>query len=191
MKNSDAILVKKAQQGDNRAFEKLVKQYQNKVLYLAYDLVGNYIDAQDIAQNAFFQAFKSLPNFLEKSSFSTWIYRITTNAAIDFQRSKKRKQALSLNQPVTEQEDERELIDTLVDKDLSFDKKFENLDLKKLIERTAENLAPQQRAAFMLKFFHDKQTDEIAEILNCDPVTVRGHILRATLKIRKQLKEER
>ena len=190
MKNSDAILVKKAQLGDSRAFGKLVTRYQNKVLYLAYDLVGSYIDAQDIAQNSFFQAFKNLAFFQAKSSFSTWLYRITTNAAIDFQRSKKRKHAVSLNQPVSEKEDEREVIDTLMDRNLSIDKSIENQDLKKLIAQTAENLAPQQRAAFMLKFFHEKRTDEIAEILNCDPVTVRGHILRATLKIRKLLKEE-
>lgn len=190
MKNSDAILVKKAQQGDTQAFGKLVTRYQNKVLFLVYDLVGNYVDAQDIAQNAFFQAFKSLTSFQSKSSFSTWLYRITTNAAIDFQRSKKRKQAVSLNQPLSDKENERELIDNLMDKNLPLDEKFENMDLKKLIEQTAEKLAPQQRAAFMLKYFHDKRTDEIAEILNCDPVTVRGHILRATLKIKKQIKVE-
>ncbi len=191
MKISDDKLVEKAKMGDNRAFGKLVKRYQNKVLYLAYDLVGNYYDAQDVAQNVFYQAFKSLSFFKAQSSFSTWLYRITTNAAIDFQRSKKRRQAMSLNQPMSDKKDDRELIDTLKDSSKPFDKKVEDLDMKEIIDKTTESLPPQQRAAFVLKYFHDKPTEEIAEILNCDPITVRGHILRATLKLRKQLKAEK
>ncbi|OQX96125.1 hypothetical protein B6I21_01875 [candidate division KSB1 bacterium 4572_119] len=191
MINSDAKLVEKAKMGDDRAFGKLVRQYQNKVLYLAYDLIGNYVDAQDVAQNVFMRAFKSLSMFQEKSSFSTWLYRITTNAAIDFQRSRKRKHAISLNQPTSDKNGDRDLIDFLETKDMPFDKRIENLDMKDLIEETAKQLPPQQRAAFILKFFHDKKTDEIAEILDCDPVTVRGHILRATTKLRDQLKEEK
>jgi len=191
MKNTDDKLVEKAKMGDSRAFGKLVKLYQNKVLYLAYDLVGNYYDAQDVAQNAFYKAFKNLSFFKAQSSFSTWLYRITTNAAIDFQRSKKRRQAASLNQPISDKKDDRELIDTIKDSNKSFEKKTEDLDMKDLIEKTTESLPPQQRAAFVLKYFHDTSTEEIAEILNCDPITVRGHILRATLKIRKELKAEK
>jgi RNA polymerase sigma-70 factor, ECF subfamily len=191
MKNSDDKLVKKAKMGDSQAFGKLVKIYQKKVLYLAYDLVGNYYDAQDVAQNTFFQAFKNLPFFKGQSTFSTWLYRITTNAAIDFQRSKKRRQATSLNQPMSDDKEDRELIDSLKDSTQLFDKKMENLDLKELIKRETESLPPQQRAAFVLKYFHDKPTEDIAEILKCDPITVRGHILRATLKLKKQLKAEK
>lgn len=191
MKNSDAKLVEKSKMGDNGAFGILVKRYQNKVLFLAYDLLGDYNDAQDVAQNSFLQAFKNLPFFRAKSSFSTWLYRITTNAAIDFQRSKKRRRAVSLNQPKTDADDDRQLIDTLKDKSRSTEKKVEDLDLKELIARATEQLPPQQKAAFVLKYFHDKPADEIAEILNCDPVTVRGHILRATIKLRNQLKGER
>ena len=191
MKNSDDKLVHKAKMGDSRAFGKLVKRYQNKVLYLAFDLIGNYNDAQDVAQNVFFQAFKNITFFKSQSTFSTWLYRITTNAAIDFQRGKKRRKALSLNQPLSEDQDDRELIDVLPDDNRPFDEQLEACDLKKLIEKTTESLPPQQQAAFVLKYFHDRPTEEIAEILNCDPITVRGHILRATLKLRKQLKAEK
>ena len=191
MKNADDKLVKKAKMGDSDAFGKLVKRYQNKVLYLAYDLIGNYNDAQDVAQNVFFQVFKNIAFFKAQSTFSTWLFRITTNAAIDFQRSKKRRKAMSLNQSLSEDKDERELIDVLQDDDKPFDEKFEDIDLKDLIEKTIESLPPQQKAAFVLKYFHDKPTEEISEILNCDPITVRGHILRATLKLRKQLKAEK
>ena len=140
MKITDDKLVQKAKMGDNRSFGKLVNRYQNKVLYLAYDLVGNYNDAQDVAQNAFYNAFKNLPFFKAQSTFSTWLYRITTNAAIDFQRSKKRKQAASLNQPMFDREDERELIDTLKDTSKPLDKQVEDLDISKVIEETTNTI---------------------------------------------------
>ena len=190
MKNSDAKLVNKAKMGDRKAFGRLVKNYQNKVLFLAYDMIGDYNDAQDVAQNVFMHAFRKLNFFEGKSSFSTWLYRITTNAAIDFQRSKKRKHAVSLNQTKSKNDNDRQLIDTLKDNNVPIDEKIEQSDLKDLIAKTAEQLAPQQRAAFVLRYFHDKSTDEIAEIIDCDPVTVRGHILRDNLKIRKILKDE-
>lgn len=190
IKENDTKLVKKAKLGDRQAFGKLVKRYQNKVLYLAYDLIGNYTDAQDVAQNVFLQAFQKIVYFRDEASFSTWIYKITTNAAIDFQRSRKRRKSLFIDPP--QHEDQQTLsIENIEDPYQSIEKKIENSDLKELISRTVEGLSPQQKAAFVLKYFHDKGTEEIAKIIDCDPVTVRGHILRATLKLRKKLKDEK
>lgn len=191
IKENDRTLVKKAKLGDKQAFGKLVKRYQNKVLYLAYDLIGNYIDAQDVAQNVFLQAFQNIAFFRDESSFSTWIYKITTNAAIDFQRSKRRRKALFIEQQKYGEDQHNVLIENIEDPNQAFDKGIENLDLKNLIATVVDQLSPQQKAAFVLKYFHDKSTEEIAKIIDCDPVTVRGHILRATLKLRKKLKDER
>ncbi len=190
IKESDAKLVQRAKQGDRGAFGKLVKRYQNKVLYLAYDLIGNYIDAQDVAQNVFLQAFQNIVYFRDESSFSTWIYRITTNAAIDFQRSRKRRKSVFVDQSAN-QEQESLMIENIEDPHQALEKEIERQDLQAHVARLVENLSPQQKAAFVLKYFHHRTTDEIAEVIGCDPVTVRGHILRATLKLRKQLKDER
>lgn len=190
IKENDTRLVKKAKQGDRGAFGKLVKRYQNKVLYLAYDLIGNYTDAQDVAQNVFLQAFQSIVYFRDEASFSTWLYKITTNAAIDFQRSRKRRKALFLDPPP--HEDQQTLsIENIEDPYQAVEKNIENADLRELVYRTLESFSPQQKAAFVLKYFHDKSTEEIAQIIDCDPVTVRGHLLRATLKLRKKLKDEK
>ena len=192
MSDPDQKLVDKARLGDRQAFGKLVKRYQNKVLFLAYDLIGNYTDAQDVAQNTFLQAFQKINYFRDESSFSTWIYKIATNAAIDFQRSKKRRRSVFIEQPKFNEPREHEsIIENIEDPEPPVTKRIENSDLKRFISRTVEQLSPQQRAAFVLKFFHDKSTDEIAKIIHCDPVTVRGHLLRATIKLRKKLKDER
>ncbi len=190
IKESDAKLVQRAKQGDRSAFGKLVKRYQNKVLYLAYDLIGNYIDAQDVAQNVFLQAFQNIVYFRDESSFSTWIYRITTNAAIDFQRSRKRRKTLFVDQSAN-QEQAPVTIENIEDPNQSVERQIENRDFQDRVAHLVESLSPQQRAAFVLKYFHHQTTEEIAKIIGCDPVTVRGHILRATLKLRKQLKDER
>ena len=187
---SDLKLVAKSKLGDRRAFGKLVKKYQNKVLYLAYDLIGNYVDAQDVAQNVFLQAFQNIPYFRDEATFSTWIYKITTNAAIDFQRSRRRRKSLFIDQPQYE-EQQKLSIENIEDPYQSVEKKIENSDLKSLVAKVVEELSPQQKAAFILKYFHDKSTEEIAKIINCNPVTVRGHILRATTKLRKRLKDEK
>jgi len=190
IKDSDSKLVAKSKRGDRRAFGKLVKKYQNKVLYLAYDLIGNYVDAQDVAQNVFLQAFQKIAYFRDEATFSTWIYKITTNASIDFQRSRKRRKSLFIDQPKYE-EQQKLSIENIEDPYQSVEKQIENSDLKNLVAKVVEELSPQQKAAFVLKYFHDKSTEEIAKIINCDPVTVRGHILRATTKLRKKLKDEK
>lgn len=190
MDDPDRKLVAQAKQGDRQAFGKLVKKYQNKVLYLAFDLIGNYTDAQDVAQNVFLQAFRNIAYFRDEAAFSTWIYRITTNAAIDFQRSQKRRRAIFADQ-TTRDNEFTTAWEHVIDPEASIAKKVEQADLKELISQSVAQLSPQQRAAFVLKYFHDQSTDAIAKILGCDPVTVRGHLLRATLKLRKKLKDER
>ena len=190
MKNVELKLIKKAKQGDKQAFGKLVLKYQDKVFYLAFDITNNSNDAQDIAQNTFLQIYQKLCYFREESSFSTWLYRITTNASIDFLRKKNKQKGISLNQP-NENGEKNYLIDTLEDKSLSIEKKFEDRDLKDLISETLDMLSPRQKAAFVLRYYHNKKSDEIAEILECNAKTVRSHILRATIKLRKFLEDEK
>ena len=98
MKDKDKQLLLKAKKGNKQAFGKLVLKYQDKVLYLAYDLVGDYSSAQDIAQNAFLRAYKGLTDFKEKSSFSTWLYRIVVNLSIDYRRAQSRRRIVSIDE---------------------------------------------------------------------------------------------
>ena len=91
MGQNEQILLEKAKAGDVSAFEELIDAYQKKIFNLAYRIIGNYDDAGDMAQEALIRIYRSIANFKEQSSFSTWIYRITTNVCLDEIRKRKNK----------------------------------------------------------------------------------------------------
>ena len=86
-------IIARARRGDADAFEQLVEAYRNQVFRLALRMCGNEADADEVAQEAFLSAWKGLPNFRGESRFSTWLYQLTTHAAIDLLRREKRQAA--------------------------------------------------------------------------------------------------
>ncbi len=77
--NKEDRLLRKAIKGNKNAFGKLVELYQDKILYLAFDYLGNYDDAKDVAQEVFLKAYNKLDLYEERSAFTTWLYRIAVN----------------------------------------------------------------------------------------------------------------
>ena len=84
-------LVQRAQEGDAEAFERLVHQYDRRVLTLAYQLVGNTQDAEDVYQEAFMRAYDKIGKFRFESDFYTWLYRIVVNCAISYRKKRNRQ----------------------------------------------------------------------------------------------------
>ena len=93
-------LIRKAKQGDMLAFEELILKHEKIVYNLALRMMNHSEDAQDIAQEVFLKAYRSLANFDERAAFSTWLYRITHNTCIDAMRKRKGKQTYSLEEEV-------------------------------------------------------------------------------------------
>ena len=185
----DAIksLIKEAKKGDKQSFGKLVKMHQRSILYLAYDLIGNYEDAKDLAQEVFIRAFEKLRQFEERSQFSTWLNRITVNLAIDFHRKNKKKH----NQTIGDNFDDihhTEILDGFNKQD-SPEKAIEFSENRIVLERAINRLSTNQRTAIALKYFHQNSTKEIAEIMGCAENTVRIHLFRAIGNLKKILKK--
>lgn len=182
-------LVKRTLQGDTRAFEELVQQYESKIYALTYRYMGNEDDAYDMAQEAFIKAYRSLRSFKGHSSFGTWLYRVTTNVCLDeLRRRKRRIVPLSLDEPLAIREGdevEKEIPDNTPTADILYEQK----EFSQYIQDLLDQLKPDHKTAIVLRDVLDLSYEEISEVLNCSIGTVKSRISRARETLRKKIVE--
>ncbi len=184
MRDDDDLtdLIRAAASGDRRAFEDLVLRKRDRVVRTAYQITGNLEDAKDVAQGVFLRLWRVLQRFDLTKRFDTWLYRITVNAAIDSIRERGPKGTL---QALPDDAGER-LPDPASGPDASFDLK----QLQRAFFRLAAQLAPRQRAAFVLKEIEGLETADIARTLGVTESTVRNHLLQARRILREGLRKD-
>jgi RNA polymerase sigma-70 factor (ECF subfamily) len=171
MQIDTAELIKKATSGDHSAYQEFIRLYSTRVHAIAYQMVGNSIDAQDIAQEVFVRLFRSLHTYKPRFKFTTWLYRLTVNHSIDYLRKHKKHKSVSLEFL----EDKAKLKGI----EPSPDESLEMNELKGAIQKISMQLSGKQRKVFVLRDLQDFSTDEVAQILNCRPSTVRAHLSKA------------
>ena len=177
-------LVARAKQGDQDAFSRLVEANQNKVYALTLRMTGSPEDGADLAQEAFFRAWRSLPSFQGDSSFSTWLYRLTSNLCIDFlRREKRRKGALATSLD----EDEGGPPLEIPDHRFSPESEMERRELRAAVEQALRKLPDGQRQALVLRDLEGLSYAEIAARLELESGTVKSRIARARLSLRNIL----
>ena len=167
---SDLKFIRQAIKGNKNAFGKLVKLYQDQILFLAYDYLGNFEEAKDAAQDVFIKAYENLKDFNQKAEFKTWLYRITINTSIDYLRKRK-----SMQNTQNKIESEHTQVNILQSENDLWDDNF--------VEAMSV-LSGNQHSALILKYFQHKSTREISEILECDVNTVRIHLHRGIQKLK-------
>ena len=177
-------LVRAAQRGDDSAFEELVRLYEKRIYHLSLRLCGSSDDAFEIAQEAFLSAWRGLKFFRGDSSFSTWLYRLASNAAIDFLRRKKRQSGTD-----TVSLDDEETYIEPPDPRPSPQQRAERAELRRLLAAGLETLTPEHRQVLLLRELQGLSYEEIAEALELDLGTVKSRIARAREKLRKYLLE--
>ena len=173
-----------ARQGDQEAFERLVRLYENKVYHLTLRLCGNEEDAQDAAQEAFLSAWRGLPSFREEAEFATWLYRLASNACVDLLRREGRHRAAagpSLN--------DEELDLAAADPAPTPQEAAERAELRQQIEAGLQQLSLEYRQVLVLREMHQLSYEEIGQTLNLDPGTVKSRISRGRKRLRKILLE--
>lgn len=173
-----------AQKGDQSAFEALVTRYEKQVYHQALRLLANPEDAADVTQEVFLKVWRSLPAFQGDSSFATWLYRLTDNAAIDLlRREKKRRGDASLD------DEEYQWDSTLADPDSSPEKKLERQELRRSVAEGLKKLSEEHRRVLVLREINGLSYEEIAGILDLTAGTVKSRIARARTALAKLLKE--
>ncbi len=189
MQTEEIELIKNAQHGDMASFEKLVYQYDQNVLSLAYSYINNQDDAKDIYQEVFLRVFRYLKKFEFRSEFSTWLYRITVNVALTYKTKKHKYSYASLDEEITDDEGETKPIYEVVKNNSASDEKAISSDISSNIKEAIERLSPQQKMVFTLKHFEEYKIKEIAEMMNLSDGTVKNYLFNATIKMREYLKD--
>jgi len=177
---TEDILIKSLKKGREEAFSQLLDTYGNKVLQTAFFYLKNRELAQDICQEVLLTVFKEIKNFKGESSLYTWIYRITVNKCYDFSRLKKNQHELLID------------LETIREKDR--DKPTDEQVLKKLeqesIRKAIQKLDFTYREVIFLFYYQRLKIEEMAEILNCQPGTIKSRLSRGRERLKEILVEE-
>ena len=173
----DAAAVAQARAGDSEAFRLLVERYSRALFRLAYRMTGNEHDAEDVVQEAFLKAYRSLDRFEERSQVRSWLYRIAANCAFDVLRARQRRESRldsvdsdeSPELPADEPGPERLALGS---------------DVRRRVDAALERMSPRERAAFVLRHFEGRSLKEIGHALDLDPNAVKQSVCRAVRKAR-------
>lgn len=184
-KNQERQYVAEGKNGSETAFRHLVEENQKRIYNLAYRMMGNHEDAQDVAQEAFFKAWSALPNFKGDSSFSTWLYRLASNTAIDHIRKKKRQQEYSLTTDFPEDEEGTEW--QVPDENPSPESSLLHKELGEVIGEGLGKLPEHYRLVLTMRELGGMSYQEIATTLDSDLGTVKSRIARGRTQLREFL----
>lgn len=181
MSVTESELVLAAQGGDQGAFGKLVEQNQGKIYSLCYRMTGNPDDAADLTQEAFLNAWRGLSKFGGQAAFSTWLYRLASNACIDFLRREKRRSALSMT---LEDGDDEERQADLPDQRWSPERELERKEARQALQEGLAALSPEHREVLLLRETEGLSYQEISQALDLEEGTVKSRIARARTALR-------
>jgi len=178
--NDDHGLIRRAQAGEEEAFEILVRRHQSRAWRVARNMVASDEDAQDLAQEAFMRVFKSLERFDFRHDFTTWLYRIVTNLAIDHLR-KRRPQTSTASGD--DDESDLDLVDPSLEGPSAAAERTETVDA---VRDCLASLAPHFQSVLVLRELEGLACNKIADIVGATHVTVRWRLHRG----RKLFQEE-
>jgi RNA polymerase sigma-70 factor (ECF subfamily) len=177
--------IKQVLKGDQNAFGEIVEIYKDKVFQLAYRMLGNRHEAEDIAQEAFIRAYVNIQSYNINLKFSTWLYRIATNLCIDRIRKKKPDYYLDAEVAGTEG---LTMYSQIPSKTSLPEDDVESLELQDTIQRAISKLPEKYRSVIVLKYIEELSLNEISEILDMPLGTVKTRIHRGRETLRKQLR---
>lgn len=185
---TDSELIELCKKGDREAFTELIDKYQTKVFNMSYGLLSNYEDAADATQEIFVKVYKSIPSFMGRSSFTTWLYVICRNVCNDILRQRKRR-GISVS-IYGDDEDDSKIAD--IPSDRPTPEEHAEMNERQAAVRDAVNsLKPEYREVIVYADMQQLSINEMAEIMKCPTGTVKSRLNRARSALRKKLSDKR
>jgi RNA polymerase sigma-70 factor (ECF subfamily) len=177
-------LTKLALKGDQQAFAEIVDLYKDKIFHLAYRMLNNRHEAEDVVQETFLRVFKNLDRYDPNQKFSTWIYRIGTNLCID--RLRKRKPTYSLDADMNDQEglDGYSLIPSV---DQTPESELLMSVTKQLVYNAIDSLPSKYKSVMILRYLQELSLQEISDVLGMPVTTIKTRVHRGREFLRKKL----
>jgi len=187
--SKDVELINAFKAGEKSAFDELVLNHKDKVFNLCYWFVGDYQDANDLAQDVFFKAFKALKNFRFESTFSTWIYRITVNTCknrLNSLQYRLKKKFIHFNNTAAKSNPGVEIVDESSSPEIELVRK----EKSRLIQTAINSLSVEKKVVVVLRDIEGLSYEEISSATGFNLGTVKSKLARARRDLREKLKGE-
>ena len=168
----ESLVDKFLQDNNEKIFAQILSLICEDVINLAYSFTYNLEDAKDIFQEVSLKIYRGLKKFKKRAKVTSWIYRITVNASIDYLR--KRRSSSELKEEYIKSND---IISDI-----------ERKDKERILKKAVERLSPQQKKVFILKHYHHFKICKISQILGCSESSVKTHLTRAIENLRRLVK---
>jgi RNA polymerase sigma-70 factor, ECF subfamily len=177
--------VRRAQEGDVRAFEQLFQQYHRGIYNTIYQMTRNDADAADLTQEVFVRAYRALPRLQTPEAFTAWLYRIAVNLSRNWLRDRGRVRVESLELPGEDGEDgnTREIADPSGDPSTL----VQTQDLQERVQKAVAGLSPDHRAVITMHHLQGMPVEEIARVMDCSIGTVKSRLSRARDNLKRKL----
>jgi RNA polymerase sigma-70 factor, ECF subfamily len=184
----DADLIERLKAGDEEALEALFSRYSPRLYNVAQRILGEVADAEEVIQDVFWTAFRKANSFRGTAQFSTWLYRLTVNAALGkIRRSKKDKEAEYQEFLPKFQKDGHHLVRPVVDWSDTLDEKYAERELQQLLKDNLDQLKPVDKSVVILSDLEGMSDKEIAALLGLTVPAVKTRLHRARLFLRGKL----
>ncbi|MDD4458122.1 MAG: RNA polymerase sigma factor [Syntrophotalea acetylenica] len=186
-RDRESLLLERIRLGDERAFAQLVSEHLSQVINLAYRMLGDRQEAEDLSQEAFLRLHRALPSFRGECRIKTWLYRVVSRLVIDHLRREKVKRRIFF---FRKDEDAPDPVADCADPGASPSDLVLGEEARQRLFRALSRLSARQRAVFVLRHQEGLPLKDIAEVLHLKEGTVKVHLHRAVQCLRKEFSDE-
>jgi RNA polymerase sigma-70 factor (ECF subfamily) len=185
---TDAEIMLKVKDGDDASFNYLIEKYRRPIISFMYRMVHNSAIAEELAQEVFLRVYRSRASYSADAKFTTWLYRIATNLAVNYARDTKHERP-EFKQSIDEPDDDTGLSIDVADGSLNVEQQILRRERLKAIRAQVESLPERQRMAVLMHKYQEMDYKQIADVLKLSESATKSLLFRAYESLREKLKD--